>query len=73
MSDSLTALHEADPARGMDFQVLSATPVFDELLDATLSGQFVADDALSTNSKSHHGGRSHQKLLITSAGRISRH
>ncbi len=77
MSDSLTALRTADPARGMDFQVLEATPVFDELLDAIVSGQFVADDALSTNSKSHHGGerpktahhkRAHLTALISVAG-----
>jgi photosystem II stability/assembly factor-like uncharacterized protein len=56
MSDSLTALGTADPARGTDFQELEATPVFDELLAAIVSGQFVADDALSMNPKSHHGG-----------------
>ncbi len=56
MSDSLTALRAADPARQMDFEVLEATAVFDELRAAIVSGQFVADDALGTNPKSHRGG-----------------
>ena len=51
MSDSLTALCAADPACRMDFQVLEAAPVFDDLLDAIVSGQFVADDVLSTASQ----------------------
>ena len=55
MRDSLTALRVADPAGRMDFQVLETTPIFDELLDAIVSGQFVADDGLSTDPKSHHG------------------
>jgi photosystem II stability/assembly factor-like uncharacterized protein len=54
MNDSLTVLRAADPVRRVDFQVLESTPVFHELLDAIVSGQFVADQAVTTTPKSHH-------------------
>ena len=44
MRNSLTVLRAADPARHVDFQGLKANPVFDELLEVIVAGDFVADD-----------------------------
>ncbi len=43
MNDSLTALQGIDPVRYVDIQQLRADPVFDELVDAIVAGDYVAN------------------------------
>ena len=66
MRNSLAVLRAADPARHVDFQGLKANPVFDELVEEIVAGDFVAEDEhLETGSRltgDSDGGIRHQPI-----------